>query len=80
MTDPARPASPGRQALPARVFRALFQDFDLHSPAGTHVAVPQDTPWYAASSLSALARQISSAPAPGTGSGDADRPQRGSHD
>lgn len=39
MTDPAPSAPPGREALPARVFRALFRDFDLHTPDGMHVAV-----------------------------------------
>lgn len=54
--------APGSPAdLPTRVFRALYADFELRTIGGTHVAVPKGTPWYAASSLAGLARQISSA-------------------
>jgi hypothetical protein len=62
MTGPA-PASPsgpaGGDDLPARVFRALYQAYDLHSLAGIHVAVPKGSPCFAGPSLGVIARQIS---------------------
>ena len=62
MTGP-EPVTPATQPLPdnltARVFRALYRDFDLHTVAGTHIAVPKGTPCFAASSLGEIARQIS---------------------
>jgi hypothetical protein len=56
------PANAAPADLPARVFRALFADFELRTVGSTHVAVPKGTPWYAGPSLAALARQISSSP------------------
>jgi hypothetical protein len=56
------PAPGSPPDLPARVFRALYADFELRTLGGTHVAVPKGTPWYAAPSLASLARQISAAP------------------
>ncbi len=44
MTPPAPAAATGREPLPARVFRALFQHFDLYSLEGTHVAATRGTP------------------------------------
>ena len=62
---PARPA-PGHPPadLPARLFRALFPDFDLRTVSGLHVAVPRGTLWHAGQSLGEVARQISTAPGP----------------
>jgi len=54
--------------LPARVFRALYQGFDLHDAHGIFVAVPAGSACFAGSSLRAVARKISAyadaAPAP----------------
>lgn len=62
MTDPSRASPPGPaagDALTARVFRTLYQAYDLHSVAGIHVAVPKGAPCFAGPSLGAIARQIS---------------------
>ena len=62
---PAIPAGPPcRDYLAVRLFRALYQGFDLHTVGGTHVAVPKGTPCYAGPSLGDIARQISAASAP----------------
>jgi hypothetical protein len=58
MTAPD-PAAEPRDDLTLRVFRALYQAFDLHTVGGTHIAVPAGTPCFAAPSLSEIARQIS---------------------
>jgi len=59
-TDPASPPGPtDGYDLTARVFRALYQDYDLHWVAGIHVAVPTGSPCFAGPSLGAIARQIS---------------------
>ncbi len=57
-------------ALPARLFRALFAQFELRTIGGVHIAVPAGTRWYAGTSLGEIARQISAAspgPVPRTG-------------
>lgn len=62
MTDPEPTTSatqPPPDNLTARVFRALYQDFDLYIVAGTHIAVPKGTHCFAGSSLGEVARQIS---------------------
>ena len=62
MTGPGpvtQPTQPLPDNLTARVFRALYQDLDLHTIAGTHIAVPKGTPGFAASSLGEIAWQIS---------------------
>jgi hypothetical protein len=68
MTEPA-PAPggpPARDDLTPRLFRALFQGFDLHQAGGTYVVLPKGTPRLAGPSLGAIARQISTRdPAPG---------------
>jgi hypothetical protein len=59
-TAPAFPLGPADgDDLTARVFRALYQAYDLHWVAGIHVAVPKGSPCYAGPSLGAIARQIS---------------------
>ena len=58
---PADPDSRPRDDLTPRVFRALYQAFDLHTVGGTHIAVPTGTPCFAAPSLGEVARQISKA-------------------
>jgi hypothetical protein len=60
--------------LPSIVFRALFPEFELRTLGGLHVAVPKGTPWYAGYSLGEVARQISTAPSPGTDSGPGGQP------
>lgn len=57
-TTPATPpGQPGRDDLTLRVFRALYPAYDLHAiGSGIHVAVPRNTPCYAARSIAALAR------------------------
>jgi hypothetical protein len=37
----------------------MYRDFDLHTVAGTDIAVPKGTPCFAASSLGEITRQIS---------------------
>jgi hypothetical protein len=67
--------APGSPAdLPARVFRALYADFELRTLGGIHVAVPKGTRWYAAPSLASLARQISSVPPSNPASSLRDQP------
>jgi hypothetical protein len=56
-TTPEGPAPP--TDLTARVFRALYPEFDLHALGDTYLAVPAGTPCYAASAIGEIARQIS---------------------
>ncbi len=58
-TVPAGERRPARDELTIRVFRAFYREFDLHTVAGTHVAVPKGTPWFCGVSLGSIARQIS---------------------
>jgi hypothetical protein len=58
-TVPASERRPAHHDLTSRVFRALYREFDLHTVAGTHVAVPKGTPWFCGVSLGSIARQIS---------------------
>lgn len=52
-------SGPDRDELTARVFRALYLEFDLRTVGGTtHVVVPRGTPWFAGPSLGDVARQI----------------------
>jgi hypothetical protein len=50
---------PAHDELTIRVFRALYDEFDLYNVAGTHVAVPKGTSWFCSVSLGSIARQIS---------------------
>jgi hypothetical protein len=58
-TPASGPARPDGDNLTARVFRALYQAYDLHWVAGIHIAVPAGSPCFAGPSLGAIARQIS---------------------
>jgi hypothetical protein len=58
MTGPP-PASPPPGDLPARLFRALYQGYDLHPAGGTWFAVPKGTACYAAPTIGEIAGQIS---------------------
>ena len=54
--------SPGRAVphdLAARLFRALYDDYDLHTIGDIHVAVPKGSPCYTGRTLSEIARQVS---------------------
>jgi len=59
VTSPAPAGPPGRDDLTARVFRALYERFDLHTVGGTYIAIPKGTLCFAARSLGEVARQIS---------------------
>lgn len=50
---------PDRDELTARMFRALYGAYDLHSVEGLHVVVLPGTPCFAGPSLGDIARQIS---------------------
>jgi hypothetical protein len=56
MTSPGRPVP---QDLAARLFRALYDDYDLHTVGELHVAVPKGAPCYRGRTLSEIARQVS---------------------
>ena len=58
MTGPAPDVPPPPDDLTARVFRALYPDFDLHALTGTYLAVPAGTPCFTAPALGEIARQI----------------------
>jgi hypothetical protein len=62
---PAAAGQPGGDDLTARIFRALYQEFDLRAINGTYVAVPKGTPFFCALSLGDIARQISDYEYPG---------------
>lgn len=58
--EPVTPAGqPPPDDLTGRVFHALYQEFDLHTVAATHIAVPKGSPCFTAPSLGEIARQIS---------------------
>jgi len=59
MTGTAPEDPPPPDDLTARVFRALYPEFDLHALTGTYLAVPAGTPCFAAPALGEIARQIS---------------------
>jgi hypothetical protein len=43
-TAPVTAGQSGRDGLTARIFRALYQEFDLRTINGTYVVVPEGTP------------------------------------
>jgi hypothetical protein len=55
---PAAAGQPGPGDLAARIFRALYRDFDLHDVGGLFIVLPKGTPWFAGHSLGDIARQI----------------------
>ena len=59
MTGPPPASPPPAGDLPARLFRALYQGYDLHPAGGAWVAVPKGTACYAAPTIGEIARQIS---------------------
>ena len=59
-TTSASPAGrPSRDDLTPRIFRALYQDFDLLTIGVTHVVTPKGIPVFTGDSLGQIARQIS---------------------
>jgi hypothetical protein len=59
-TAPAGAADqPGRDDLTPRVFRALYQDYDLLIIGATHVVTPKGCQVFVGGSLGQIARQIS---------------------
>jgi hypothetical protein len=56
---PAAAGQPSRDDLTSRIFRALYQDFNLSTINGIHVVVPKGVPCFASPSLGEIARQIS---------------------
>ena len=59
MTGTAPGGQPPPKDLTARVFRALYDQFDLHVSGGTHIAVPKGTPLFTGPTIGEIARQIS---------------------
>jgi hypothetical protein len=59
MTTPVPAVPPPSEDLTARVFRALYPEFDLHDLAGTYLALPKGTPCFTAPAIGEIARQIS---------------------
>ena len=59
MTGPPPASPPPAGDLPARLFRALFQGYDLHPAGGAWFAVPKGTACYAAPTIGEIAGQIS---------------------
>ncbi len=76
MTGSAPPGRPARDDLAARVFRALYKGFDLHTVGGTHIAVPKGTPCFAGPSLGDISRQISAVSALAPGPPHRDQPRQ----
>ena len=59
-TPPASPAGqPGRDDLTPRIFRALYQSFDLLTIGVIHIVTPKGAPVFIGDSLGQIARQIS---------------------
>jgi hypothetical protein len=59
MTTPVPAVPPPPEDLTARVFRALYPQYDLHDLTGIFLALPKGTPCYTAPAIGELARQIS---------------------
>jgi hypothetical protein len=61
MATPVPAVPPPPEDLTARVFRALYPEFDLHALAGTgtYLALPKGTPCFTAPAIGEIARQIS---------------------
>jgi hypothetical protein len=62
MTGPATATTagqPGRDDLTPRIFRALYENFDLLTIGVIHIVTPKDTPVFIGDSLGQIARQIS---------------------
>ncbi len=77
MTSPALampPGQPSPEDLAARLFRALYKGFDLHTVGVLYAVVPKGTCCFAGPSLGEIARQISAASAPAPGPSHRGRP------
>ena len=53
MTTPAPAVPPPPEDLTARVFRALYPEYDLHALPGTYLALPKGTPCFTAPAIAA---------------------------
>jgi hypothetical protein len=62
MTAPG-PAVPGD--LHIRLFRALYQDLDLHQAGSLYIVTPKGTPLLTSPSLAGIARQLTTRTRPG---------------
>jgi hypothetical protein len=62
---PAAAGQPAGDDLTARIFRALYPEYDLHAINGTYVVVPKGIRWLAGPSLGDIARRISDHDHPG---------------
>jgi hypothetical protein len=71
MNGTASDGQPPPEDPTARVFRALYDQFDLHITGGTHIAVPKGTPCFTAPAIGEIARQLSTSDHHGPASPDA---------
>ena len=51
--------------LRIRLFRALYQDLDLHQAGSLYIVTPKGTPLLASRNLADIARQLTTRPQPG---------------
>ena len=58
MTGTAPVGQPPPEDLLTRVVRALYPGYDLHTLAGTWLALPKGTLWFTAPAIGEIARQI----------------------
>ena len=76
-TSASTASQPSRDDLTPRIFRALYENFDLLTIGVIHIVTPKGTPVFIGDSLGQIARQISdhehqdsAAPSPDTPSAD----------
>jgi hypothetical protein len=55
---PAAADPPAPRDLIARLFRGLYEDFDLRAINGIYIVVPKGVPCFTGTSLADIARQI----------------------
>ena len=58
-TSASTASQPSRDNLTPRIFRALYENFDLLTIGVTHIVTPKGTPIFIGDSLGQIARQIS---------------------
>jgi hypothetical protein len=69
--------TPGPADLHVRLFRALYQDLDLHQAGSLYIVAPKGTPLLASRSLADIARQLTTRPGPASRPAAPPRPSRG---
>ena len=76
-TSASTASQPGRDDMTPRIFRALYESFDLLTIGLIHIVTPKGTPVFIGDSLGQIARQISdherqdsTTPSPDTPSAD----------